>query len=408
MSIKQYPGGIITKNPTAPTTSSAKGIWTLDQAQNYTKQGIWPRSPGAPTIGTATATSSSTATVAFTAPTDLGTGGVTYTAISSPGGFNNTGTSPITVSGLTASTSYTFTVIATSPGGTGPASAASNSITTSTAAGSQAYTIGARTGCTAYTWVVPAGVTSVSILAIGAGGNGCISSGQAINGGGGGGLSYRNNISVTPGTSYTVNVSNGVCGVRISSLNIKAAGGAGPNPGSASCGLGAVKYSGGQGGYGGGGAAGYAGNGGNAACTGFANGSAGSGGGGGGAARARWPCGGIYYGAGGGGVGATGQGCSGAGGSYVNNDATSSASIGLGGSGGANGTKGTRFCQCGVGVAVGGSGGSYGGGGGTGSNYCFGGTLIPATGSGTGGNGYLRIIWPGNTRTYPSTCVGSP
>ena len=29
---KTYPGGIITKNPTAPTTSAAKGIWTLDQA----------------------------------------------------------------------------------------------------------------------------------------------------------------------------------------------------------------------------------------------------------------------------------------------------------------------------------------------------------------------------------------
>jgi hypothetical protein len=79
MSIKQFPGGIVTKNPTAPTTSSAKGIWTLDQAQNYTKQGIWPRSPGAPTIGTATiASGSTTASVPYTAPTDAGTGSVTY------------------------------------------------------------------------------------------------------------------------------------------------------------------------------------------------------------------------------------------------------------------------------------------------------------------------------------------
>jgi hypothetical protein len=45
MSIKQFPGGIITKNPTAPTTSSAPGIWTLDQATNYIKQGIWPSPP---------------------------------------------------------------------------------------------------------------------------------------------------------------------------------------------------------------------------------------------------------------------------------------------------------------------------------------------------------------------------
>ena len=130
MSIKQFPGGVITKNPTAPTTSSAKGIWTLDQVSNYVKQGIWPRTPGTPTIGTATAVTFSTATVTFTAPTDLGSGAVTFTATSSPAGGTGTGTSPITVTGLSASTSYTFTVTASTPGGTSPASAASNSITT--------------------------------------------------------------------------------------------------------------------------------------------------------------------------------------------------------------------------------------------------------------------------------------
>jgi len=128
MSIKQYPGGFITKNPTAPTTSAAKGIWTLDQASNYVKQGIWPATPGAPTIGTATAGTLS-ATVTYTAPTNLGAGTVTFTATSSPGGLTGTGASPITVSGLTALTSYTFTVTASTPGGTSPASAASNSVT---------------------------------------------------------------------------------------------------------------------------------------------------------------------------------------------------------------------------------------------------------------------------------------
>lgn len=130
MSIKQFPGGIITKSPTAPTTAAAKGIWTLGQASDFVKQGIWPRSPGAPTIGTATAVTSSTATVTYTAPTDLGAGTVTYTATSSPSGGTGSGASPITVSGLTASTSYTFTVTAATPGGTSAASAASNSITT--------------------------------------------------------------------------------------------------------------------------------------------------------------------------------------------------------------------------------------------------------------------------------------
>lgn len=130
MSIKQFPGGIITKNPTAPTTAAAKGIWTLGQAADFVKQGIWPRSPGTPTIGTATAVTTTTATVTYTAPTDLGSGTVTYTATSSPSGGTGTGASPITVSGLTASTSYTFTVTAATPGGTSAASAASNSITT--------------------------------------------------------------------------------------------------------------------------------------------------------------------------------------------------------------------------------------------------------------------------------------
>jgi hypothetical protein len=125
---QKYPGGFITKSPTAPTTAAAKGIWTLNQVSEYTKQGIWPRTPGAPTIGTATAGIGS-ATVAFTAPTDLGAGAITFTATSSPGGLTGTGTSPITVSGLTNGTAYTFTVTAATPGGTGPASAASNSVT---------------------------------------------------------------------------------------------------------------------------------------------------------------------------------------------------------------------------------------------------------------------------------------
>lgn len=130
MGIKQFPGGIVTKSPTAPTTAAAKGIWTLAQASDFVKQGIWPRSPGTPTIGTATAVTYQTATVTYTVPSDLGTGTVTYTATSSPSGLTGTGASPITVSGLSASTSYTFTVTAATPGGTSAASAASNSITT--------------------------------------------------------------------------------------------------------------------------------------------------------------------------------------------------------------------------------------------------------------------------------------
>jgi hypothetical protein len=56
-----------------------------------------------------------------------------------------------------------------------------------------------------YSWVAPAGVTSVSVVAVGGGG---ASENPPTTGGGGGGLRYRNNISVTPGASYTVVVGN--------------------------------------------------------------------------------------------------------------------------------------------------------------------------------------------------------
>ena len=86
--------------------------------------------PAAPTIGTATATGSTTATVAYTANATGGAAVSTYTATSSPGGLTGTGASPITVSGLTAGTAYTFTVTATNANGTSTASSASNSTTT--------------------------------------------------------------------------------------------------------------------------------------------------------------------------------------------------------------------------------------------------------------------------------------
>lgn len=110
---------------------SYSGIWTLQQQMQAKAQSLWPAVPGAPTIGTATSPSSTTASVAFTAPANLGVPPLTsYTATSSPGGFTGTGaSSPITVSGLTAGTTYTFTVTATNALGTGPASAASNSVT---------------------------------------------------------------------------------------------------------------------------------------------------------------------------------------------------------------------------------------------------------------------------------------
>ena len=365
--------------------------------------GSYGAAPGAPTIGTATAGSSLCASVTFTAPVCTGSPpGITgYRVISTPGCLTTTGaSSPLVVTGLTAATSYTFKAQATNAVGYGPLSAASNSITASSS-GSQSYTTSGT-----YTWVAPSGVTAVSVVAVGAGGstNGFSNAG----GGAGGGVGYKNNYSVTPGNSYTVVVGaaavqaaggssyfvslcvaqgggggRGTCIVAgIGGVYIGDGGGIGGNGGTGSSACGGA-------GGGGGGAGGYAGNGGkgaNARCGTGTTGVSGAGGaaGGGGGATTCSPSG-LRVGGGGGGVGLLGQGSNGAGGAGASGSNCYSAQGGSGGSGGANG-----FSQaCGLGA-----GGAYGGGGGYRST--------------SPGVGAVRIIWPGNTRSFPSTCAGSP
>ena len=88
--------------------------------------------PSTPTIGTATDGGTGTsANVAFTASSYIGKGTITYTATSSPGGFTGTSaTSPISVTGLTTGTAYTFTVVGTTNYGVSSlTSGASNSVT---------------------------------------------------------------------------------------------------------------------------------------------------------------------------------------------------------------------------------------------------------------------------------------
>ncbi len=76
------------------------------------------------------------ATVSFRTPSDNGNPVQFYTVTSYPGGLTGTGaTSPITVSGLTNGTDYTFKVKAINGAGTGPASAVSNRVTPSTVPG---------------------------------------------------------------------------------------------------------------------------------------------------------------------------------------------------------------------------------------------------------------------------------
>lgn len=108
------------------------------------------------------------ATVSFTAPTFNGGATITgYTVTSSPGGFNATGaSSPLTVTGLSNGTAYTFTAVATNSVGNSAASAASNSVTPATVPG--APTIGTATA--------GAGQVSVAFTAPGSNGGSAITS----------------------------------------------------------------------------------------------------------------------------------------------------------------------------------------------------------------------------------------
>lgn len=94
-------------------------------------QGSAGRQPGTPTIGTASTSSPATATVPFTAPSYLGKPiGTSYIATSNPGGITGTSeTSPITVTGLTNGTGYTFTVKLNNGVIDSLSSATSNSVT---------------------------------------------------------------------------------------------------------------------------------------------------------------------------------------------------------------------------------------------------------------------------------------
>lgn len=232
-----------------------------------------------------------------------------------------------------------------------------------------------------FSWVAPPGVTSISVVCVGAGGGS-----PGSNSAGGGELRYKNNISVTPGSSYSVVVGAGGTtaptdggpssfnattvvangGINANGSKLGGSGGTGDGGGNGGNGIGPA------GSYGsGGGAGGYSGNGGN----GDNNGNPGLGTGGAGAGGKTYSNNVSPYnyleGYGGGGVGILGQG------------ANATVPSG-GGSGGSN--------------AVLSAGGFYGGGAGAANG-------TENTG-GIGGGGAVRIIWPGTDRQFPSTNTG--
>ena len=263
-------------------------------------------------------------------------------------------------------------------------------------------------------WTVPLGVYSISVVAVGGGGGGGCFGG----GGAGGALAYANNISVIPGEVYAVSVGSGGAGSTSTiiagvtgggsffknSTFLLAPGGGGGSSDSA----GEMGGGGGAGGYSGGG--GYSGlpnqqtssTGGNGTApsgTALSGGGMGGGGGnystnaaagiqagspavGGGAGAG---AGGVNWTQGGGGVGIYGQGAIGATPPAMAGN-TNPTVIANGGSGGTAGILGNS-----TGTRP--DGGGWGGGGGAGNGY----------GGGSGARGAVRIIWPGNTRQFPST-----
>ncbi len=238
-----------------------------------------------------------------------------------------------------------------------------------------------------YSWTCPPGVTSVCVVCIG-GGASNLGPTWAAGGGGGGGLGWKNNIPVTPGQSYLVQVGRGgdiaaqgnSSGTSSFFIDPSIVAGL---PGSGATGGGFVGDGGGNGGnaasnYGGGGAGGYTGNGGGAAGT--------SGSGGGGAGGAQYSS--TYGSSGGGGTGPFGQGASG----VLLGQAAG------GGSGGETSSAGENPSTSAGNIHR--PGGLYGGGGGGP------GSTAPANLSvQRGGRGCVRIIW-GAGRSFPSTGTG--
>lgn len=363
--------------------------------------------PSSAFTSTATQATASSGTVVHTL-----TGGTlpSWASLSSAGVLS--GTAPASPTGFAGP--YTFTVTAT------------NGIYVAVKAFTWTYYLGLIQGQNlynssgTYSWTAPTSVTSVSVVAIGGGGAG--QDNWANPAGGGAGLGWKNNITVVPGTAYTVVVggrgistsSSGATQLKggdsyfISLATVSGYGG-GNNSGSGSyatgpnvrgnTGGGYVGDGGGPGGQansswsGGGGAGGYSGRGGDVNETwnyptvrGAYGGSSYS----------------STYGTGsGGGTGVLGETSYPSSGNAFYNPFTGYTNVssygsgGTGFSGGGNGMYGENPFSGSGQSSDNIQGGDYGGGGGGP------GTSWPSS-SGNGGLGAVRIIW-GSGRAFPST-----
>lgn len=296
--------------------------------------------------------------VAHTVTTGTWSGSPTFSYQWKRNGTTNIGTNSAAYTTVTADVGSTISCVVTATNAAGSATATSGSSSAILTTGEVTYNTPGT-----FSWTCPANVFSVSGVVVG------------ISPNSGAPLAYKNNYAVTPGNTYTIVIDSGT-GVRSSFVNDATLSAGGSFSGRTGDG-------GGDGGNGnGGGAGGYSGNGGRSgAATGGAS-EAGAGGGGSG--------GGYDNGSGstigaGGGVGLYGQGASGA--------SVPATAIGTAG-GGKGGSGGTNAQPTSTGYALG-AAGNYGGG--------------PAWDgpTGTSGASALRLIWPGNLRTFPSTNTGA-
>lgn len=284
---------------------------------------------------------------------------------------------------------------------------AKNLIAAGAGAGGRGEAIFTNVGTT--NWVVPNGVTAISAVCIGGGGGG---DGNATGGSGGrgGDLRYYNNLPVTPGETLTIVV--GAAGVGAESPTaggfsrigrggttlLQAGGGDQGTTSGSGNGTNGISSTiggsigGGNGGVsnnpatdttsGGGGAGGYSGNGGVGSAYNI-NGGAGSGGAGGGGSGG----GAADMGGPGGGVNVFGLGPNGQGG----NQSTSDGNSGTGGSYGDGGLSTDTTDAASYLIRN-----NFGAGGNGSDNV---------TEPGDGGQGAVRVVWPGDSRSFPSTDV---
>jgi hypothetical protein len=154
--------------------------------------GSFARVPYAPTIGTATSTGQTTASITFTAP--INNGGrniISYTAVSTPSNITATisqsGSGTINITGLTSGTNYTFVVYATNAIGNSTVSSSSNQITTDSSG------------------IVYSGL----VAAVGGGGGGGAAHQVGGAGGGGGGVNQDPAFVVCGGCQYCISVGAG-------------------------------------------------------------------------------------------------------------------------------------------------------------------------------------------------------